>query len=157
MIVIVFAEYTGAVHQPWASLLVHGIKRLEGRSWIADDFHGCLWIHAAAHEPTPEDIVVVEQQYRDLYSLDNMGIQGGVEPESDGVASNNDTYRGNHCDTDKTAVQVAFPKSYPTSCLLGAVDVVSCLSQSDLQRLNLSPSLRMVGQFIALYISLFIE
>lgn len=21
------------MHQPWASLLVHGIKRIEGRSW----------------------------------------------------------------------------------------------------------------------------
>jgi hypothetical protein len=23
------------LHQPWASLLVHGIKRIEGRSWPA--------------------------------------------------------------------------------------------------------------------------
>lgn len=33
------------MHQPWASLLVHGIKRVEGRGWNTD-FRGRLWIHA---------------------------------------------------------------------------------------------------------------
>lgn len=34
-----------SMHQPWASLLVHGIKRIEGRDWKTD-FRGRLWIHA---------------------------------------------------------------------------------------------------------------
>ena len=33
------------MHQPWASLLVYGIKRVEGRGWNTD-FRGRLWIHA---------------------------------------------------------------------------------------------------------------
>lgn len=33
------------MHQPWASLLVYGIKRAEGRGW-STDFRGRLWIHA---------------------------------------------------------------------------------------------------------------
>eukprot|EP00658_Telonema_sp_P-2_P056215 TRINITY_DN44695_c0_g1_i1.p1 TRINITY_DN44695_c0_g1~~TRINITY_DN44695_c0_g1_i1.p1 ORF type:complete len:180 (+),score=51.53 TRINITY_DN44695_c0_g1_i1:107-646(+) len=38
------------LHQPWASLLVAGIMRHEGRGWTSD-FKGRLWIHAAAAKP----------------------------------------------------------------------------------------------------------
>lgn len=127
------------VHQPWASLLVHGIKRLEGRSWIENDFHGCLWIHAAAHEPDQEDIVMIEEQYRSLYSLDKLLIYDGFE-QGDGYIPSSSLREEEE--------GILFPKSYPTSCLLGAVDVVSCLSQPNLQRLKLSPSLRMVRIFL---------
>jgi hypothetical protein len=38
---------------------------LEGRSWLPDNFtHGALWIHAAAAEPDPEDVELVEAQYK---------------------------------------------------------------------------------------------
>ena len=46
-----------SLHQPWASLLVHGIKRIEGRSWPTD-FRGTLWIHATTQVPS-EQIVRV--------------------------------------------------------------------------------------------------
>ena len=36
------------MHQPWASLLVYGIKRAEGRGWNTD-FRGRLWIHAGTY------------------------------------------------------------------------------------------------------------
>lgn len=39
------------MHQPWASLLVAGVKRVEGRSWHTDH-RGKLWVHAAAKEPS---------------------------------------------------------------------------------------------------------
>lgn len=35
------------MHQPWASLLVYGIKRAEGRGWTTG-FRGRLWIHAGS-------------------------------------------------------------------------------------------------------------
>jgi hypothetical protein len=54
------------MHQPWASLLVCGIKRLEGRTW-SSPHRGRLWIHSASHEPTAEEIESVEQMYRTLY------------------------------------------------------------------------------------------
>ena len=46
-----------SLHQPWASLLVHGIKRIEGRAWPCDH-RGQLWIHSTSQRPTPEDIQV---------------------------------------------------------------------------------------------------
>ena len=33
------------MHQPWGSLLVWGLKRIEGRSWQTS-YRGRLWIHA---------------------------------------------------------------------------------------------------------------
>ncbi|KAJ8272183.1 hypothetical protein COCON_G00110420 [Conger conger] len=51
---------------PWASLLVLGIKRVEGRSWYSSH-RGRLWIAAAAKKPSPQEISQVESQYRQLY------------------------------------------------------------------------------------------
>ncbi|CAF0978379.1 unnamed protein product [Brachionus calyciflorus] len=81
------------MHQPWASLLVSGIKKHEGRTWYTP-FRGRLWIHAASKQPSETDIKEVETFYKCYYS--------------------------NH--------QLEFPSSYPTSCLLGYVDLVDCLS-----------------------------
>ena len=47
-----------SLHQPWASLLVHGIKRVEGRSWQSDH-RGPLWIAATAKEPEDSEIMRV--------------------------------------------------------------------------------------------------
>ncbi len=47
-----------SLHQPWASLLVHGIKRIEGRAWPCDH-RGQLWIHSTSQRPTPEDIQAI--------------------------------------------------------------------------------------------------
>jgi len=44
-----------SMHQPWASLLIRGIKMHEGRSWYTPH-RGRLWIHAAAKEPDPDII-----------------------------------------------------------------------------------------------------
>lgn len=98
------------MHQPWASLLVAGIKRIEGRSWGAgatgsQSFsHGMLWIHAAAKEPSAEEIAAVEDQYRVLYRLDGI-------PDD----------------------QLTFPTAYPTSALLGCVDVAAILPLEEMQ------------------------
>lgn len=55
-----------SMHQPWASLLVKGIKRVEGRSWYTSH-RGRLWIAAAAKKPTPQEIAEVEAMYRHIY------------------------------------------------------------------------------------------
>lgn len=55
-----------SMHQPWASLLVKGIKRVEGRTWYTSH-RGRLWIAAAAKKPTPQEIAEVEQMYRCIY------------------------------------------------------------------------------------------
>ncbi|XP_068596209.1 activating signal cointegrator 1 [Brachionichthys hirsutus] len=82
-----------SMHQPWASLLVRGIKRVEGRTWYTPH-RGRLWIAAAAKKPTPQEIAEVEAMYRHVHKK---------EPR--------------------------FPDAYPTSCLLGCVNVTDCLSQ----------------------------
>ncbi|KAM3356572.1 activating signal cointegrator 1 [Capsicum galapagoense] len=59
------------MHQPWASLLVYGIKRIEGRSWPSP-IRGRLWIHAASKIPEPETIKAMEDFYREIYAVDGI-------------------------------------------------------------------------------------
>uniref|UniRef100_A0A8C4QG95 ASCH domain-containing protein n=1 Tax=Eptatretus burgeri TaxID=7764 RepID=A0A8C4QG95_EPTBU len=54
-----------SLHQPWASLLIRGIKTTEGRSWYTAH-RGRLWIAAAAARPSPEEVVNLEEMYRHL-------------------------------------------------------------------------------------------
>ncbi|KAI3964554.1 hypothetical protein MKW92_012314 [Papaver armeniacum] len=75
------------MHQPWASLLVYGIKRIEGRSWPS---------------PIRETIKAMEDFYREIYKVN------GVE-------------------------ELKFPEHYPTSRLLGCVDVVGCLRRNEVE------------------------
>ncbi|XP_074522685.1 activating signal cointegrator 1 [Halichoeres trimaculatus] len=55
-----------SMHQPWASLLVRGIKRVEGRTWYTSH-RGRLWIAAAAKKPTPQEVAEVETMYRHIH------------------------------------------------------------------------------------------
>ncbi|XP_023931504.1 activating signal cointegrator 1-like isoform X2 [Lingula anatina] len=55
-----------SMHQPWASLLVQGIKMHEGRSWYSPH-RGRLWIAATSKSPEPEVIATLEQEYRLQY------------------------------------------------------------------------------------------
>ncbi|XP_046398921.1 activating signal cointegrator 1 [Ischnura elegans] len=85
-----------SLHQPWASLLVYGIMKDEGRTWYTSH-RGRLWIAAASKVPLPQDVKETEDFFRRF--------------------ENNES--------------IKFPSQYPTSCLLGFVDVVDCLSQED--------------------------
>jgi 2'-5' RNA ligase len=80
------------MHQPWASLLVYGVKRGEGRVWTTT-FSGKLWIHATKHTPDPEEVRALEERYRALFALSGLDVT--------------------QC----------LPKTYPTSCVLGRVDI----------------------------------
>ncbi|NWR79539.1 TRIP4 protein, partial [Centropus unirufus] len=64
-----------SMHQPWASLLVRGIKRVEGRTWYTSH-RGRLWIAATAKRPSPQEISELEATYRML-------LRKGVEFPSD--------------------------------------------------------------------------
>ncbi|XP_074405794.1 activating signal cointegrator 1 isoform X2 [Zonotrichia albicollis] len=55
-----------SLHQPWASLLVRGIKRVEGRTWYTSH-RGRLWIAATAKRPSPQEISELEATYRMLH------------------------------------------------------------------------------------------
>ncbi|KAM4675501.1 activating signal cointegrator 1 [Discoglossus pictus] len=58
-----------SMHQPWASLLVAGIKRVEGRTWYSAH-RGRLWIAAAAKRPSSQEISELETSYRVLLQKD---------------------------------------------------------------------------------------
>ncbi|MCO5601582.1 hypothetical protein L7F22_055705 [Adiantum nelumboides] len=62
------------LHQPWASLLVHGIKRVEGRSWPAplNVLSERIWIHAASKVPDAATIKAMENFYREVYGVDGV-------------------------------------------------------------------------------------
>jgi hypothetical protein len=55
-----------SLHQPWASLLVCGIKRHEGRTWYTNH-RGILWIASTAKTPSHEDIEDMRQFYANYY------------------------------------------------------------------------------------------
>ncbi|XP_001509179.3 activating signal cointegrator 1 isoform X1 [Ornithorhynchus anatinus] len=58
-----------SMHQPWASLLVRGIKRVEGRTWYTSH-RGRLWIAATAKRPSPQEISELQATYRLLLGKD---------------------------------------------------------------------------------------
>ena len=87
-----------SMHQPWASLVIEGIKRFEGREWDID-YRGILWIHSTSKKPDQELIDSVEKQYKILY--------------------------------EKCKKPPKFPKRYPTSALLGCVDLVDVIKRQD--------------------------
>ncbi|XP_021752171.1 activating signal cointegrator 1-like [Chenopodium quinoa] len=103
------------MHQPWASLLVFGIKRVEGRSWPSP-IRGRLWIHAASKVPEPETIKAMEDFYKEIYAVN--GIK-----------------------------DLKFPDNYPTSRLIGCVEVVGCITCEELQSWEELPEgVRLEGQ-----------
>ncbi|KAK0175370.1 hypothetical protein PV327_009124 [Microctonus hyperodae] len=59
-----------SLHQPYASLLIAGIKMHEGRTWYSAH-RGRLWIAAAAKIASTEEITALEQHYRVLIN-DNL-------------------------------------------------------------------------------------
>lgn len=89
-----------SMHQPWASLLVMGIKMHEGRTWYSSH-RGRLWIHAASKVPTQQEIEEVVRFYQ---------LQKGMKAHE-------------------------FPPLYPTSCILGCVDVGEVLPQEEYREL----------------------
>lgn len=60
-----------SMHQPWASLLVAGIKRHEGRSWYSAH-RGRLWIASTAKAVDPVVVEMMEQFYRKHYNDDTI-------------------------------------------------------------------------------------
>ena len=97
------------LHQPWASLIIHGFKRAEGRSWNVDGKNkhwksGRLWIHAALQQPDEASIKSIEAHYKRLYSEGYFGQSSVLPPFP------SETGQG-----------------YPTGCILGCVDCLGNL------------------------------
>lgn len=63
-----------SMHQPYASLLVAGIKRHEGRTWYTAH-RGRLWIAATARTADADEVQRVETFYRQLYGKEGGDMQ----------------------------------------------------------------------------------
>lgn len=108
-----------------------------GRSWRSDH-HGALWIHAAAREPVNHCPASLGPWYSATAPLPLARLLG-QDPEE--IAAVEEQYRRLYSLDGVGDVQ--FPPAYPTSCLLGCVDVAACLSQEELGGLPLSDSQRL--------------
>jgi hypothetical protein len=93
---------TLSMHQPWAGLLVAGVKRVEGRTW-STDFRGRLWIASTVQEPDPSVITDVEDAFREQWRA-----------------------RG------ELAEMPTLPHFYPCGVLLGFVEVVDVIETDEL-------------------------
>lgn len=89
-----------SMHQPWASLLVAGIKKHEGRSWYTGH-RGRLWIASTAKPVNPDETKELEEFYRNHYKDEIL----------------------------------KFPSQYPSSVLLGCVNVTDCLPQEEYRKI----------------------
>eukprot|EP00388_Colpodella_angusta_P016267 GDKJ01040300.1.p1 GENE.GDKJ01040300.1~~GDKJ01040300.1.p1 ORF type:complete len:757 (-),score=167.89 GDKJ01040300.1:55-2325(-) len=95
---------TITMHQPWAGLLIAGIKTLEGRVWQTTHT-GRLWIHAAKKQETHDE------------DVENI-LKRVVE------------------DARRLKVRMPpLPEHWPTSCLLGCVEVVGNVSIEEIPAL----------------------
>jgi alkylated DNA repair dioxygenase AlkB len=107
-----------SMHQPWASLLACGIKRVEGRGWPTDH-RGRLWIASTAREPSDLEVAQVEQEYMEHYSA--------VHTAGSGAQRYDDVMEMQQ----RVHTFPAFPTSYPTSALLGCVSIADCIHRDD--------------------------
>ena len=104
-----------SMHQPWASLLVYGLKRIEGRGWPTEHT-GRLWIHSTSKSATPQEIQVhAFQKDNSSPSVRHLCLLQEMQ----------DFYVTLH-QSEGTDITPNLPPHYPTSVLLGCVDVVSC-------------------------------
>lgn len=56
-----------SMHQPWASLLIAGIKKHEGRSWYTSH-RGRLWIASTTKPVDPDELKNLQRFYRKYYN-----------------------------------------------------------------------------------------
>lgn len=54
-----------SIRQPWASLIVSGMKTVENRSWTTN-YRGPILIHASSYKPTAGDIVNLPLEWTNL-------------------------------------------------------------------------------------------
>ncbi|KAM3175609.1 hypothetical protein ACTXT7_008195 [Hymenolepis weldensis] len=109
-----------SMHQPWASLLVRGVKIHEGRSWYSAH-RGPLWIAAAARNPDEEEVRAIEADYLRRRGEFLLPIRYVLSfPRWTSI-----------CVGVSGAKQVDFPTSYPTGVLVGCVNVDEVLPQKE--------------------------
>ena len=108
--------------QPWAQLLVLGIKRIEGRGWTSL-YRGKLWIHATAQIPTAKTVQVSTSGERRSSCWD--ALVGHLQPYTAQLYLQElkDFFREVHGEH-----KISFPEQLPVSALVGCVTVADVLT-----------------------------
>ena len=109
-----------AMHQPWASLLIKGIKIHEGRTWPTNH-RGFLWISSGSKK--------IEKQQSDAIIANHVKTYEELNPNPYGTEPD---------------IQDLLPEEYPVGMLLGRVWVEDCLDQESYRKkfpnaLSISP------------------
>lgn len=70
---------TLSIRQPWAALIVAGIKDIENRSW-STSYRGPILIHAGKAKPSPELLLEIEDEHEiKIPRMEFGGIIGTAE------------------------------------------------------------------------------
>ena len=65
------------IKQPWASLIVHGVKNVENRSW-ATRYRGPIWVHAGAHHDHSRQATTLLRRYSADMVFPTRAVVGSV-------------------------------------------------------------------------------
>ncbi len=118
------------MHQPWASLMVYGIKRAEGRVWTPSP-------PFSVSDPPPFSCILILINILLLFTIhcvSRCALQGrlwihagGKMPTPEGVMEVEAMYRTLLLAAGMKDEDIKFPAVYPTGCLIGSVDVPAVL------------------------------
>lgn len=113
--------------QPWASLLVLGIKQVETRSFkIWRNHRGRLYIHASkVRKKDYIDYYVKDEAFRSYTNMAYERIHGG-RPRIYSVTDSRDPY-GYQMEWR------AFKEAFPVGKIIGSVNVLDCVESFDLK------------------------
>jgi hypothetical protein len=120
---------TLSIKQPWASLIAHGIKDIENRTWKTN-FRGRIYIHASASW----DIRSNSNDVRDLLNWEQRRA----------IPSNVD-----HKFIDRGVI--VKDEEMPLSAIIGEVDIVDCVINHESIWAEKDPNIYLNGKKVNVY------
>lgn len=92
-----------SIKQPWASLIAHGIKDIENRTWRTN-FRGRIYIHASGIKFKDFDSYVSDEMFSNMHKkISALGLKNINERQAE------------------------FLDRQPKSAIIGEVDIVDCV------------------------------
>lgn len=94
---------TLSIKQPWASLIAHGIKDIENRTW-STNYRGRIYIHASASQPKGFSSILGNERFNAFHD---------------------------HEQSACFAMQLALGHRWASGAIIGEVDIVDCVLNHD--------------------------
>lgn len=98
---------TLSIRQPWANLIVHGIKDIENRSWRTN-YRGRVLVHAPAKADRPD--FSIQQAFRTDWDI---------------------RCKCSFLHTDPKEYTETILSGIPTNAIIGSVEITDCIRDSD--------------------------